>query len=141
MASSVLGAVQLNRPRHALPQLPQSSSHSAILVNVDELVVSEAGGTRLRVDEGRWVLAAAGQVRPVEDAPYGLLPLLEREPLEASAALTSLGGPSFPYEALLLTALDSESSYWQEKAVPWLDALDVQPVGSLAAAARRACGR
>jgi hypothetical protein len=34
-----------------------------------------------------------------------------------------------------------DAGYWQEQAVPWLDALGVAPVGLLAEAARRVCER
>ena len=87
------------------------------------------------------MLDGGREAHRVEDALYGVLPLLERDPKEAVAAVAQLGGPPFPFEALLLTALDSDSGYWQERAVPWLYALDVRPTGALADAAQRACDR
>jgi hypothetical protein len=105
---------------------------------MQSLVVSESGGTRLSVDDGQWVLHSSRGAEPAEGALVALLPLLEREPHHGLAALAALHGPAFPWEPLLQLALSGDSGYWQEKAVPWLDALACTPDGAMADAARHA---
>jgi hypothetical protein len=73
-----------------------------------------------------------------EDVLVSLLPLLEHEPEDALRRVRSLGGPPFPWQAVVVAALSGESTYWQERAVPWLDALHAEPEGELADAACRA---
>jgi hypothetical protein len=102
---------------------------------VDEVVISNAGETRLRVEKGRWVLVTKRGSKPIEQAFIALLPLLERPAAEGRAAVDALHGPPFPWDELLLTALGSDMAYWQEKAVPWFGALGLRPSGPLAEAA------
>lgn len=102
------------------------------------MVVSESGGTRLTARDGRWVVASHHGVVDSEASLVPLLPLLEHKPLDAIRRVQSLGGPPFPWQALVVFALSGESAYWQEQAVPWLDALGAEPEGQLADAARHA---
>jgi hypothetical protein len=109
---------------------------------VNEFVVSDSGGTSLRVERGRWVLVArTGSVPVASDSLYGLLPLLEKDPLEVQAALAQLNGPPFPFEEVVESALRSNSAYWQEASVSWLWGLGLEPTGSLKAAATDATER
>jgi hypothetical protein len=91
---------------------------------VNSMVVSDSGGTRLAVVGDRWVIESAHGFHDANDALVALLPLLEREPDGVLQSVRSLQGPAFPWEALLVVAFTSESAYWQERAVPWLDELD-----------------
>jgi hypothetical protein len=109
---------------------------------VHELVVSRSGGTSLRVERGRWVLAGRAGASPVgADSLYGLLPLLEQDPVRVQAELAALNGPPFPFAAVVETALRSDSGHWQEAAVPWLWALQLERSGALRQAAAEAAGR
>ena len=57
---------------------------------------------------------------------------------------TSFVWSDAPHETmreLLRLALEWESGYWHERAVPWLGALCLEPEGSLRAAAQRAVER
>ena len=105
---------------------------------VESVAVSESGGTRLMIRDGRWVVASDHGVVDSEASLVPLLPLLEHKPLDAIRRVQSLGGPAFPWQALVVFALSGESTYWQEQAVRWLDALDAGPEGQLADAARHA---
>ena len=82
------------------------------------MVVSESGGTRLTARDGRWVVASHHGVVDSEASLVPLLPLLEHKPLDAIRRVQSLGGPPFPWQALVVFALSGESAYWQEQAVP-----------------------
>ena len=103
-----------------------------------ELVVSRSGGTVLRVSNGCWVLAGPKGEKPIAQVLYGLLPLLERSAPQVLETIASADAPAFPVEALLVTALGSDSSYWQERAIDWFVELDPQRSEPLVAAARRA---
>ena len=106
---------------------------------MNSVPVSASANTYLAVHDGEYVLAGGRSgPAPIDGAMYGLLPLLEREPAEVIAAIAALGGAAFPYSQLLETALQSNSGYWQERAVPWLIALNPAPEGSLAAAGHQA---
>ena len=120
------------------PVLPRCGSLAEILGRVESLAVSESGGTRLVVRDGRWVVASDHGVVDFEASLVPLLPLLEQNPLDAIRRVQSLDGPPFPWQAIVVLALSGESAYWQEQAVPWLDALGAEPEGQLADAARHA---
>jgi hypothetical protein len=108
---------------------------------VPEVVLSDKHDSRLTVRDGQWVVVdGAGRSWAIEGF-VGALPLLERAPAEVVGEVSSVGGPPFPYDQVLVTALNSDSGYWQEQALPWLAALRLEPDGALADAARGAIDR
>lgn len=107
-----------------------------ILQFVEAITLSESGGTRLAVKDGRWVILSPQGTKGAGEALVALLPLLEHEPVDVVEAVSASHSEPFPWRALLVFALCGASAYWQERAVPWLDVLEASPDGALAEAAR-----
>lgn len=103
--------------------------------------MSESGGTRLRLRDGRYEVGHGRSWEPVEEAWPALLPLLIRSPADGLATVAALKGPPFLWRELLRLALEWETGSWHERAVPWLAALCLEPEGSLRVAAQRAVDR
>jgi hypothetical protein len=110
---------------------------------VNEVIVSESGGTRQRLRDRRYEVGHGRSWERVEEAWPALLPLLKRSPADGLATVAALKGPPFLWRELLRLAREWETGSWHERAVPWLAALCLEPEGSLrvAAACRRPqCG-
>ncbi|MGI5238610.1 hypothetical protein [Dactylosporangium sp. CA-139066] len=88
-----------------------------IVINERGLVLAENGA-------GEWLIygAADGAVHSAADHLAWLLPLLERQPADVVATLSSTGFTSeTPLPALLRFALTSWGHYWPGLALTWLE--------------------
>ncbi len=80
---------------------------------------------------GSWVVVDDEQVRGVAAGAdlMVLLPLLERQHREITAAAVAAEAPSAPWDDLLVLALGWSTEYWPGRALAWLE--DGYPLGGV----------